>query len=100
MGTDQLLHICDDNNLFNIDAVIHLAADMRKDPHTIEVVTTNCGGTERLLQLCRKQGISVFVQLSSLPVIGRPKEHPITEKHPLDPCTTYHVTKVAEEMLA
>ncbi len=100
MGTDQLLHICEDNNFFNIDAVIHLAADMRRDPHTIEVVTTNCGGTERLLQLCRKQGISVFVQLSSLPVIGKPKEYPITENHPLDPYTAYHVTKVAEEMLA
>lgn len=101
MGDDCLMHICDDREeLQEIDAVIHLAADMRKDPYTVNVVTTNCGGTERLLQLCRQQNIPVFLQLSSLPVIGKPIEHPITESHPLDPYTTYHVTKVAEEMLA
>lgn len=95
---EKLMHLCDDFD--GIDAVIHLAADMRKDPYTIDVVTTNCGGTERLLQFCRQKGISVFLQLSSLPVIGKPLQHPITEEHPLDPYTTYHVTKVAEEMLA
>lgn len=100
MGSDELFDVCGGGRLRGTDAVIHLAADMRKDPYTVEVVATNCGGTERLLQISRKNQISVFVQLSSLPVIGKPTEHPITEKHPLKPYTAYHVTKVAEEMLA
>lgn len=101
MGDTAFLDICGKRQeLSGLDAVFHLAADMRKDPHTVEVVTTNCGGTERLIQLCRQKNIPVFLQLSSLPVIGKPIEHPITENHPLDPYTAYHVTKVAEEMLA
>lgn len=100
MGSDELFEVCGNGRLRGTEAIIHLAADMRKDPFTVHVVTTNCGGTERLLQICRKNEIPVFVQLSSLPVIGKPIEHPVTESHPLDPYTAYHVTKVAEEMLA
>lgn len=83
-----------------IDAVIHLAADMRKEPHCVEVVSANCGGTQRLLEMCDTNDIGTFLQLSSLPVIGHPVEHPITESHPLNPYTVYHITKVTEELLA
>ena len=83
-----------------IDAIIHLAADMRQDPHCVEVVKANCTGEQRLLEYCEKNEIKVLMQLSSLPVIGRPKEHPITESHPLCPKTVYHCTKVMEELLA
>lgn len=83
-----------------LDGVVHLAADMRHEPHAVEVVETNCGGTQRLLEFCENAGIPAFVQLSSLPVIGSPVEHPITEEHPLKPPTVYHVTKHTQEMLA
>ncbi|MBQ7945245.1 MAG: NAD(P)-dependent oxidoreductase [Bacteroidales bacterium] len=83
-----------------IDAVIHLAADMRKEPHLTDVITANCVGTQRLLELCEKQNIHVFLQLSSLPVIGKPLYHPITEEHPIHPYTVYHITKRTEELLA
>lgn len=83
-----------------IDAVIHLAADMRQEPYTTEVIFHNCVGTERILKLCTKYNVGVFTELSSLPVIGSPVEHPITEQHPLRPYTVYHCTKVMEELLA
>jgi len=83
-----------------LDAVIHLAADMRKEPHCVEVVRANCCGTQRLLEMCEAEGIRVFLQLSSLPVIGHPVEHPITESHPIHPYTVYHITKHTEELLA
>ncbi len=87
--------------LYGIDAVVHLAADMRHDPgEEIEVVYHNCVGTQQLLEACETYKVPVFVQLSSLPVIGRPVEHPITEQHPLKPLTVYHVTKNTQEMLA
>lgn len=99
LGTDDVAHILD-GLPGPVDAVVHLAADMRHEPYAVQVVETNCGGTQRLLELCEENGIPTFVQLSSLPVIGSPMEHPITESHPLKPPTVYHVTKHTQEMLA
>lgn len=82
------------------DAVVHLAADMRQQPYETEVVHHNCVGTQQLLEACIADNVKVFVQLSSLPVIGKPIEHPITEAHPIKPPTVYHVTKYTEELLA
>lgn len=100
MDTDAINEIMDFISVDKLDAVAHLAADMRKEPHCVEVVTSNCGGTQRLLEFCEEHQVPVFVQLSSLPVIGHPVEHPITESHPLAPYTVYHITKHTEEMLA
>lgn len=83
-----------------IDAVVHLASDMRHEPYAVEVVTNNCRGAEKLLEFCEENKISSFVQLSSLPVIGYPREVPITEEHSLRPPTVYHVTKFTQELLA
>ena len=84
----------------NVSALIHLAADMRKEPHTAQVVRANCTGTEQLLELCEHHQIPVFIQLSSLPVIGKPVSCPIREDHPIHPPTVYHVTKHTQELLA
>ncbi len=82
------------------DAVVHLASDMRHEPYTKEVLNNNLVGAENLLINCEKNNVSVFVQLSSLPVIGRPIMHPVTEEHPLNPPTVYHITKASQELLA
>lgn len=99
LSTEETLKIADKVSV-RIDAVVHLAADMRKEPHCVEVIAANCCGTQRLLEMCENKGIKVLVQLSSLPVIGHPVEHPITENHPLSPYTVYHITKRTEELLA
>lgn len=95
---ESAFQICSETS--PIQAVVHLAADMRKEPYGVEIVLHNCVGTQRLLELCEKYQIRSFVQVSSLPVIGKPIEHPITEKHPIHPPTVYHATKVMEELLA
>lgn len=100
LGKDDLDKIIKENNIGKIDGVIHLAADMRHEPYTVEVVKANCGGTQKLVEFCEKTKVKVFIQLSSLPVIGKPLEHPITEKHSIDPPTVYHVTKRTQELLA
>lgn len=64
------------------------------------MITANCAGTQRLLEMCEANDIKVFLQLSSLPVIGKPLLHPITEEHPIHPYTVYHITKRTEELLA
>ena len=92
-------HIFDE---IQVDAVVHLASDMRHDcaKNEIEVVGHNCVGFQRLVAACEAKKVPVLVQLSSLPVIGRPVEHPITEKHPIKPPTVYHATKYMQEVLA
>lgn len=100
MDTKEIEHIYDYLRVEKLDAVVHLAADMRKEPYGIEIVSHNCVGTQRIIELCEEKGVKVLVQLSSLPVIGKPMEHPITENHPLQPPTVYHATKIMEELLA
>ena len=101
LGSDEVKDIpLKVSGMRHIDGVIHLAADMRREPHNVHVVIDNCGGTQRLLEMCEAEGIPVFLQLSSLPVIGRPLFKPITEDHPLAPPTVYHATKIMEELLA
>ncbi len=84
----------------NLDAVVHLAADMRKEPFTRQVLTTNCVGTQQLIEFCEQDNIPAFIQLSSIPVIGAPIQNPVTEEHPINPPTIYHITKRTQELLA
>lgn len=101
VDSDELEHvfqICAET--YPIQAVVHLAADMRKEPYGVEIVSHNCVGTQRLLEQCELYQVNSFIQISSLPVIGKPIEHPITENHPIKPPTVYHATKVMEELLA
>ena len=101
LASEQTDTLLDNLKVDSIDALVHLAADMRQEPHTVEVVGNNCVGTQRLLTLCEDKKVPVYVQLSSLPVIGHiPTQHPITEAHPINPPTVYHVTKHMQELLA
>lgn len=97
---DSVVEKLGEERCSEIDAVVHLAADMRHEPYTVDVTMTNCGGTQKLLELCEEQRIPKFLQLSSLPVIGKPQKHPITEEHAIRPPTVYHVTKYTQELLA
>lgn len=97
---EEVKYILDNTMLDHLDAVVHFAADMRKEPFTPQVLANNCVGTQRLLEFCEDKKIPVFIQLSSLPVIGKPIENPITEDHPLAPPTVYHITKRTQELLA
>lgn len=83
-----------------IDGIFHIAADNRKEPYGIDVIKSNCIGTQALLELAEKYGVAGFIQLSSVPVIGMPRELPITPKHCLEPPTIYHATKCFQELLA
>lgn len=83
-----------------IDVVLHLAADNRREPFGIDVIKSNCIGTQALLELSEEYNTKAFIQLSSVPVIGSPREIPITLKHSLEPPTIYHATKRMQELLA
>lgn len=99
MSSSEVADLFSKVSVDKIDAIVHLAADVRHD-YKAEILGNNCVGTQRLLELCITKKIPVFVQLSSLPVIGTPNEHPITENHSVMPPTLYHVSKRTQEMLA
>lgn len=99
MASAEIADLFNRTKIDKLDAIVHLAADVRHD-YKAEILGNNCVGVQRLLELCVTEQIPAFVQLSSLPVIGTPNEHPITESHSVRPPTVYHVSKRTQEMLA
>jgi len=80
-------------------AIVHAAAAIEKDPYAHTVSLTNCFGTQQALKLAESWGAESFVYISSIPVIGRPRQLPITEEHPTSPLTAYHASKLYGEHL-
>jgi nucleoside-diphosphate-sugar epimerase len=82
------------------DAIVHAAAALNKDLYTPAVSLTNCFGTQQILKLGNLWKINAFVYISSLQVIGKPQQLPITEEHPTNPLTVYHASKLYGEHLS
>lgn len=80
------------------DVFIHLAADLNIKGND-KTVLTNCLGTYHCVKLAEILGAKRFVYMSSIPVIGTPRILPVTEEHPVQPNTLYHVTKYSGEMI-
>lgn len=80
------------------DIVIHMAAnlDMKGRDETISV---NCIGTYHLIRLAELLLAEKFIYISSIPVIGAPRVLPITEEHPVEPKTLYHISKYMGEQM-
>lgn len=100
------LDVTDMNPLLSIDnrgvdAVIHLAAktsvdSAMKDPY--RAYYANIVGTLNMLEFCRLRNIEKFIFMSSY-VYGQPKYLPIDEKHPVNPHSPYHKSKLIAEQL-
>jgi UDP-glucose 4-epimerase len=92
------LHSIDDSG---VEAVVHLAAktsvnSAAKDPY--QAYYTNIVGTLNVLEFCRLRNIKKFIFMSSY-VYGQPKYLPIDEKHPVNPHSSYHKSKLIAEQL-
>jgi len=85
------------------DYVIHLAAQafipMSYNFPDI-IAQTNTIGSLYLFKACIKKGIKRIVHVSSSEVYGSAKYIPIDEKHPLNPISTYAVSKLASDQWA
>jgi len=83
----------------SVDVLFHFAALLPSQESSPErYLLANCVGTVRLLQTAVQLGIKSVVYASSLPVIGTPKNLPITEDHPTNPRHPYHLSKLCGEM--
>jgi nucleoside-diphosphate-sugar epimerase len=81
------------------DAIIHTAASLDMTLTAPNVSAVNCTGTQNMIRLRHETGATRFLFMSSLPVIGRPRDLPVTETHPTSPETAYHASKLFGEQL-
>lgn len=82
------------------DLVIHCAAIINYNCDPVEIMTTNVIGSMNALNISKRIKARQFINISSVPVIGKILTLPITEDHPCNPNTIYHLSKKqAEEVL-
>lgn len=82
-----------------IDVIVHCAAIITGDNFSSVLLNANCIGVQNIASYALKADCSQLIYFSSLPIIGRPKIVPITEEHPIDPPTVYHITKYFGELV-
>jgi nucleoside-diphosphate-sugar epimerase len=81
------------------EAIVHAAASLEKELCAPSIALTNCLGTQELLKLASTWESRNFIYISSVPVIGLPRQVPVTEQHPVAPPTAYHASKLFSEHL-
>jgi nucleoside-diphosphate-sugar epimerase len=81
------------------EAIVHAAASLSHSLYDPAVSLVNCLGTQQIIQLADVWGARHLIYIASVPAIGRPRQHPITEEHPVDPPTAYHASKLYGEHL-
>ena len=79
--------------------IVHAAAALAKDHYTPVVSLVNGLGTQEILKVATSWKSDQVIFLSSAPLIGQPRQHPITEDHPVCPLTAYHASKFYGECL-
>jgi len=83
----------------DIDVIVHCAAVITNDALSNVLLNVNCLGVQNIAAFAQKSNCKQVIYFSSLPIIGKPKQIPITEEHPIDPPTVYHLTKYFGEIL-
>lgn len=82
-----------------VDAIVHCAAIITNDGLSNILVDANCKGVQNMAAYALNAKCREFVYFSSLPIIGKPSQIPITEEHPvINPPTVYHATKYFGEL--
>jgi nucleoside-diphosphate-sugar epimerase len=81
------------------EAIVHAAASLSHDKYDPSISLTNCLGTQQIIELAHIWRSVELIYISSVPVIGSPLHHPITEDHPTQPSTAYHASKLFGERL-
>lgn len=94
----RFLNDCKPEKIFNMAATANVAVAF-KTP--LSVLQNNIFSTANLLEAVRICcSDTTFVHCSTSEVCGNPKEFPITENHPLNPCNPYAISKLTTEKLA
>jgi UDP-glucose 4-epimerase len=81
------------------DVIIHMAASINMSFDDQSIIDINYIGTYNVCKLAQMLSCQKIIYISSLPVIGKPLQLPITEEHPQQPESLYHITKLSGEYL-
>jgi UDP-glucose 4-epimerase len=105
MNESKFLDVTDLDKLLSIDkvveTVIHLAAKISINNtlhNPYETYYTNCLGTLNLLEFARLKKIRKFINVSTY-VYGQSQYLPIDERHPTNPHSAYHQSKLIAEQI-
>ena len=80
------------------DYVIHCAANINDDEH-YTMFNNNITSTLNIIEASLSSGVKKIFHTSGIPVIGKILELPITEEHPTNPLTAYHLSKLHSEQI-
>lgn len=86
----------------NLDAIIHLAAQIHVDRSIVnpeETFNINVNGTLKILEFARRNDIKKVLFASTSEVYGSAEYVPMDEKHPLSAKHPYGVSKIAADRL-
>jgi nucleoside-diphosphate-sugar epimerase len=81
------------------ETIVHAAASLDFSPDARSISATNCWGTQAVLAVARRWEVQRFVYISTVSVVGRPQETPVTESHPTRPILAYQASKLFGEHL-
>lgn len=82
---------------FKPEQVVHAAASYKDPDNWIEDINTNINGTANLVKASLQFRVQKFIYLQTALCYGKPLEHPISIQHPLNPFTSYSISKTAGE---
>lgn len=85
------------NEIMDIDVIVHAAACISVDNLDANLITVNCVGTYNIFRLALEIKPKQVFYISSLPIIGIPRDMAIDENTSDNPLTMYHATKLAGE---
>jgi len=87
----------------NPEVIVHFAAESHVDRSLLDpypFISSNVLGTQVLLEVSKKKGVELFVNMSTDEVYGDlGKEGSFTEESPLKPNSPYSTTKASADML-
>lgn len=97
ISKNNFLKVLEENNLNDIDVIVHCAALINYEEHNLDLIKVNCEGFFNIVELAKKYHCKKLIYISSIQVIGKIKEIPIKETHEKEPLTLYHSTKLFGE---
>jgi dTDP-glucose 4,6-dehydratase len=99
--------ICDpgplEEAMRGVDAVVHFAAESHVDRSIAgadDFVTTNCFGTNVVMDVARRLGVGRVVHIGTDEVYGSVEEGSSTETDPLEPRSPYSASKAGSDLIA
>jgi dTDP-glucose 4,6-dehydratase len=85
------------------DAVVHFAAESHVDRSIVgsdDFVTTNCFGTNIVIDTARRLEVARVVHISTDEVYGSVEQGSSTERDPLEPRSPYSASKAGSDLIA